>query len=56
VLICHSRDDKVCHWGWVEYMAKRLKNCRVVWFENSGHALMVEEPDKFSQVLAEFIG
>lgn len=56
VLICHSRDDQVCHWGWVEYMAQRLRDCRVVWFENSGHALMVEEPDRFSQVLAEFVG
>ncbi len=56
VLICHSRDDQVCHWGWVEYMAQRLRDCRVVWFENSGHALMVEEPDRFSQVLAELVG
>ncbi|GAB5601665.1 alpha/beta hydrolase [Thermus sp. FJN-A] len=56
VLICHSREDQVCHYGWVEYMAARLKDCRVVWFEGSGHALMLEEPDRFSQVLAEFAG
>lgn len=56
VLICHSRHDQVCHYGWVEYMAARLPRCRVVWFEKSGHALMVEEPDQFSEVLGQFAG
>lgn len=53
-LICHGRHDRVCHPGWSEYMAARIRDCRMVWFENSGHALMVEEPDAFSQELAEF--
>jgi non-heme chloroperoxidase len=56
VLICHGRHDQVCHPGWAEYMVPRIEDCRIVWFENSGHALMVEEPDRFSQVLAGFIG
>ncbi len=54
--IFHGRHDQVCHPGWAEYMVKRIKDCRIVWFENSGHALMVEEPDRFSQELAEFVG
>lgn len=53
-LICHGRHDQVCHPGWSEYMLPRIRNCRMVWFENSGHALMVEEPDKLSEELAEF--
>lgn len=56
VLICHGRHDLVCHPGWSEYMAQRLKDLRLVWFENSGHALMVEEPDKLSEELAAFVG
>jgi pimeloyl-ACP methyl ester carboxylesterase len=55
-IMFHGRDDKVCHPGWAEYMVPRIKGSRIVWFENSGHALMVEEPDKFSQELAAFVG
>jgi pimeloyl-ACP methyl ester carboxylesterase len=55
VLICHGRHDQVCHPGWAEYMAARLPGARLVWFEGSGHALMVEEPDKLSRELAAFV-
>ena len=54
-LICHARHDHVAHPGWSEYMVPRIPDCRLVWFENSGHALMVEEPDKLSQELAAFV-
>lgn len=54
-LICHGRHDQVCNPGWSEYMLKRIANCNLVWFENSGHALMVEEPDKLSKELAAFV-
>tara|TARA_R110002049_G_scaffold213185_1_gene384497 strand:+ start:8166 stop:8969 length:804 start_codon:yes stop_codon:yes gene_type:complete len=53
-LICHGRNDQVCHPGWSDYMLAEIPDCRLVWFENSGHALMVEEPDKLSQELAAF--
>jgi len=54
LLICHGRHDQVCHPSWSDYIASRVSGCRLVWFEGSGHALMVEEPDKFSQELAAF--
>ncbi len=54
VLVCHGRHDQVCHPGWSEYMISRLSDGHLVWFENSGHALMVEEPDKLSKALADF--
>jgi len=54
--IFHGRHDKVCDPRWAEYMVPRLKDVTMVWFENSGHALMVEEPGKFSQELAAFVG
>ncbi len=56
VLICHGRHDQVCNPGWSEYMLPRLRDARLVWFENSGHTLMVEEPDKLSNELAAFVG
>jgi hypothetical protein len=36
-------------------MLARLRDARLVWFDNSGHALMVEEPDKFSATIAAFV-
>jgi hypothetical protein len=36
-------------------MLPRLRDARLVWFENSGHALMVEEPDSFSATVAAFV-
>lgn len=55
-IIFHGRHEQVCHPGWVEYMAARIAGSRIVWFENSGHALVVEEPERFSAELAAFVG
>jgi len=55
-LICHGRHDQVAPPEWSEYMSSRIPECRLTWFENSGHALMVEEPDVLSQELAKFVG
>lgn len=55
-LICHGRHDQVCDPGWAKYMLQRIEGAKMVWFENSGHALAVEEPGKLSEELATFIG
>ncbi len=55
-LICHGRHDLVAPPGWSDYMATRIPQCKLTWFENSGHALMVEEPDALSKELAAFAG
>lgn len=55
-LICHGRHDLVCDPRWSEYMAARIPDCRMEWFENSSHALMVEEPEALSRQLATFVG
>lgn len=39
-----------------EYLHSQIKDSRVVGFEKSGHALMLEEPDKFNQEVRAFIG
>jgi pimeloyl-ACP methyl ester carboxylesterase len=51
----HGRHDGICDGGWVEWMAARIPGARVVWFAGSAHALMVEEPDRFSRELARFV-
>ncbi len=55
-ILFHGRHDKVCDPRWAEYMVPRIRGCRMVWFENSGHCPMVEEPDRFSEELAAFVG
>lgn len=55
LLLLHGRHDLVSHPGWAEYMAARKPDTKLVWFEKSGHALMVEEPDKFSSELGAFV-
>jgi pimeloyl-ACP methyl ester carboxylesterase len=56
VLVCQGRHDQVTDPRWAEYLASRTAGARLEWFENSGHSLMVEEPDKLSETLAAFAG
>jgi len=56
VVLFHGRHDTICDAGWIRYMATRIAGARVVWFEDSAHALMFEEPDRFSAELAAFAG
>ena len=56
VLVCQGRHDQVTDPRWAEYLASRTAGAQLVWFENSGHSLMVEEPDKLSATLAAFAG
>lgn len=54
-LICHGRHDQVAPPGWSEYMQQRIADCRLEWFENSGHALVVEEPDALALKISDFV-
>ncbi|HWQ03517.1 MAG TPA: alpha/beta hydrolase, partial [Candidatus Nitrosotenuis sp.] len=38
-----------------EEMARRIPNCRHVKFEGAGHALFVDQPEKFNSLLSEFL-
>jgi non-heme chloroperoxidase len=53
-LLVHGRHDQVCDVRWIDYMAARIRDVTTVFLENSGHALMVEEPDRFSDEIARF--
>lgn len=54
-LVLHGRHDQVCDPRWGRYLAEHLPSSKIVFFEDSGHALMVEEPDRFSAELAAFV-
>lgn len=53
-LVVRGRHDQVCDARWSDYMSERIGGCRTVVLENSGHALMVEEPERFSEAIATF--
>jgi non-heme chloroperoxidase len=53
-VIFHGVKDKLCDFAFAEELHKGIKNSYVVKFENSGHALFVEEMEKFNTELEKF--
>src|SRR5690606_7204047 len=51
VAIFHGTQDKLCPFVFAEQLNKGIKNSYIVKFENSGHALFVEEMEKFNTEL-----
>jgi non-heme chloroperoxidase len=54
VAIFHGTKDKLCDFVFAEQLHKGIKNSYIVKFENSGHALFIEEADKFNTELEKF--
>jgi len=54
VAIFHGTQDKLCDFTFAEELHKGIKNSYIVRFENSGHALFVEEASKFNSELEKF--
>jgi pimeloyl-ACP methyl ester carboxylesterase len=54
VAIFHGTKDKLCDFAFAEQLHKGIKNSYIVKFENSGHALFIEEMDKFNTELEKF--
>lgn len=54
VAIFHGVYDKNCPFVWAEQLQKGIKNATLIRFDNSGHALFVEEMDKFNTELEKF--
>ena len=54
VAIFHGTQDKLCPFEFAEELNKGIKNSSIIRFENSGHALFVEEMDKFNTELEKF--
>ena len=53
-LILQGRQDHIVSYELAEQLNKAIPNSKLVPFENSGHALFVEELDKFNKTLIEF--
>lgn len=53
-LIMHGKKDKICSFKMAEQLKSGIVNARVVAFENSGHALFLEETKKFNRELVKF--
>ncbi|MNJ85982.1 Arylesterase [compost metagenome] len=54
VAIFHGTQDKLCDFKFAELLNKGIKDSYIVKFENSGHALFVEEAEKFNNELEKF--
>jgi 2-succinyl-6-hydroxy-2,4-cyclohexadiene-1-carboxylate synthase len=53
LLLTGTKDEKFC--GIAERMLKELKNGTWVVIKNSGHAIHVEEPEKFGTIVSDFL-
>jgi pimeloyl-ACP methyl ester carboxylesterase len=54
VAIFHGTKDKLCDFVFAEQLQKGIKNSFIIKFENSGHALFIEEMEKFNTELEKF--
>jgi pimeloyl-ACP methyl ester carboxylesterase len=54
-LILHGRLDKICSYDLAEQMHALVPQSKLVPFEKSGHALFIEELEKFNRELLKFI-
>ncbi len=54
-LILHGKLDKICSFDLAEQMHQGIKNSKLVPLEKSGHALFIEELEKFNTELFNFI-
>lgn len=54
VAMFHGVYDKLCDFSLSEQLHKAIKNSYIVRFENSGHALFVEEAERFNAELEKF--
>jgi pimeloyl-ACP methyl ester carboxylesterase len=55
VLVCVGRQSKVFPWQGSAYVGEHIPGAKTVFFENSGHMPFYEEPEKFNQVVRDFV-
>jgi pimeloyl-ACP methyl ester carboxylesterase len=54
-LVCAGADEKWRSVASVEHAAELLPDSRFELFEDSGHCITIEEPERFNRILDEFI-
>ena len=55
VLVCVGRQSKVFPWQGSAYVGEHIPGAKTVFFESSGHMPFYEEPEKFNQVVRDFV-
>lgn len=55
VLIIHGKMDNICPVGAAYSLAEKIKNAELVIFEKAGHSPFITEPEKFNQVMINFL-
>lgn len=53
--IFHGEKDRICPYALAESMNAGISTSHVVTFAKSGHALMMDEPEKFNEELVSFL-
>ena len=54
-LIAHAKEDQIVAYALAEQMNKSIAGSQLVTFEKSGHAIFIEERDRFNEELIKFI-
>lgn len=54
-LVCAGADEKWRSVASVEYAAELIPDARFELFQESGHCITIEEPERFNQVLSDFV-
>jgi non-heme chloroperoxidase len=54
-LVIHGRDDAIFKLAMGEELKKGIRGAQLVVFEESGHSPNLEEPERFNEVLGEFL-
>lgn len=54
-LVCAGADEKWRSVASVEHAAELIPDSRFELFEESGHCITIEEPDRFNQILTDFV-
>lgn len=55
-LLCFGRDEQLVPVAAGEDLATRIKDSKLLVFENSSHCPFLEEPDRFNLVVSQFAG
>jgi pimeloyl-ACP methyl ester carboxylesterase len=55
-VIMHGKKDKICSYDLAGQMKAGISGSNIIAFENSGHSLFLEEPEKFNKELIRFSG
>jgi len=54
-LVIHGRHDRKQRFSGAAYLSGKLPNAKLIPFEQSAHLLPLEEPERFNQILIDFL-